>query len=62
MKLMACEIVDAVEDGDDVFLPGVGYGYVIEAENEVECSAFTGRYNVVLGTFTVLTCSSLLTR
>lgn len=55
MKLMASEIADLVDDGADVFLPGVGYGYVIEAENEVECSAFTGRYNAVLGTFTVLT-------
>lgn len=42
-----------VETGD--FLPGFGNGYVVEVEPDTECSAFTGRYNAALGTFTVLT-------
>src|SRR5690349_17974657 len=49
------EKVPAREVEPGSMLPGMGNGYVVEVENDVECSAFTGRYNVVLGTFTVLT-------
>jgi len=54
-KVEASEIADLLDDGNEVFLPGLDNGYVIEAENDVECSSFTGRYNVMLGTYTVLT-------
>lgn len=53
-KVRAEELADMVEDRGGVTLKGID-AYVVEAENDVECSAFEGRYNMVLGTFTVLT-------
>jgi hypothetical protein len=43
---------EKVRVGD--FIPDLANAYVIEVE-ETECSAFTGRYNVILGTYTVVT-------
>lgn len=54
-RVAASEIADMLDNSEEVFLPGLGCGYVIEAENDVDCVAFEGRYNVSLGTFTVLT-------
>lgn len=42
-----------VETGDT--LPGLDDGYVFDVEVDIEVSAFTGRYNSLLGTFTVIT-------
>lgn len=39
-------------EGDFLVSPNL---YVVEVEHDLECSAFTGRYNALLGTFTVVT-------
>lgn len=56
MKVRAEEIADMIDGADVLGVSLVGIdGFVIEAENDVDCRAFEGTYNVALGTFTVLT-------
>lgn len=55
MRVRAEEIADMIDDDNlGVSMTGVD-GFIIEAENDVECRAFEGMYNVALGKFTVLT-------
>lgn len=49
------ETFTASELPTDVFLPGLGDGYVVEVEQDVDCRAFSGTYNVAIGNYTVVT-------